>query len=213
MWILYRQRGQSPIFSTSSAAAGVAIGSALIPLVVIPLLRVFESDYLHSSAILLTLWAMAVFTNAYVATKWKTVQISVMGGFVVLFMFVLVPSALRGINLFPEMTANFLGIRDEAPVDLRVSEKTCQLIRSAVPEGMTNKDVVCTGEDWGKARAQILSKVGEQWLIEFEAEKTAEPKASVKLRLTIPRSDVQVVREVEDRPFLGKPTACKTTSG
>lgn len=201
------------LLGTSSGAVGIALVSISISLAVIPLMPVFRSEYLYATSIFFTLWAFAILINAFAATSLRTIEISIVGWFAVVIIFVLMPVAINERNFFPEMTANFLGIRDEGTVDLRVSEKTCQLIRSAVPEGMINKDVVCAGENWGKARVQILSKVGEQWLIEFEAEKTEEPKASTKLRLTISREDIQVVRAVEDRPFLGKPAACKTTSG
>lgn len=209
---ILRTRGrQTSWLDTSSAAIGIAAISMSIFLVVIPLMPVFRSEYLYADVILFTVWALAILANASAAVRLRPLEISIAGGFVVVILFVLLPVAANQRNLFPQMTASFLGIREDAPAELRVPVKTCQLILSAVPEGITSKDLGCGAGDWGKVRAQILSKVGDQWLIELAAEKHSDPTAVTKFRVTISRSDVQVIREVEDRPLLGKPRACKVT--
>jgi hypothetical protein len=196
----------------SATAAGIAAVSAGICLVVLPLLQVFRSEYLHTDAILFCLWALAILANAGTAIRLRSLEISIVGGFVVIVFFILLPVAVNQRNLFPQMTASFLGIREDASTELRVPTKTCQLIRSALPEGVTSNDVVCGAEDWGNVRAQILSKVGDLWLIEVAAKKASDPTTVARYRITIPRSDVQVIRAVEDRPLLGKPGICKVTS-
>lgn len=207
--ILFTTGRHVPWFEMSSAATCIAVASMAISLIVVALMPVFRSEYLHNDAIFFTLWALAILMNALAAVRLQALQISIGGGFIVVIFFILLPMAANQNNLFPQMTASFLGIREDAPADLRVSAKTCELILSAVPEGMASKDLRCGTEDWGKVKAQILSKVGEQWLIELAAEKSSDSTAVAKLRVTVPRSDVQVIRQVEDRPFLGKPSACK----
>jgi len=195
-----------------STAAGIAAMSMSICLVLIPLLQVFRSEYLNIDAILFLLWALAILANASAAVRLRSLEISIVGGVVVIVFFILLPVAVSQRNLFPQMTASFLGIREDTSTELRVPTKTCQLIRSALPEGVTSKDVGCGAEDWGKVKAQILSKVGDLWLIEVVAEKASDPTTVARYRITIPRSDVQVIRAVEDRPLLGKPGVCKVTS-
>lgn len=211
--ILFSNGRLNPWVDSSSAAVSIATASMFICLVVIALLPIFRFQYPYADVTLVTLWAFAILANALAAVRMRALEISIAGGLIVVVLFVLLPVAVNHRNLFPQMTANFLGIREDAPAELRLSAKTCQLILSAVPEDMTSKGLECGGEDWGMVKAQILSKVGDQWLIEFAVEKNSEPAVIAKLRVTIPRSDVQVIREVEDRPFLGKPKACKVTSG
>lgn len=209
--ILLAKGSRTARLEASFSAVGITVVSTGIFLVVVPLMPVFRSEYLYIDAIFFALWALAILANASAAVRLRSLEISIAGGFVVVILFVLLPVVANQRNLFPQMTASFLGIREDAPAELRVPVKTCRLIWSAVPEGMTSKDLGCGAEDWGNVRAQILSKVGDQWLIELAAEKHSDPTAVTKFRVTIPRSDVQVIREVEDRPFLGKPRACKVT--
>ncbi|MFZ3126434.1 MAG: hypothetical protein WA136_00330 [Rhodoferax sp.] len=209
--ILLTKGNRTTWVEASSTAVGIAVVSMGICLVLLPLTQVFRSKYLYADVILFTLWGFAILVNASAAVKLRSLEISILGGLVVVILFVVLPVAVNQRNFFPQMTASFLGIREDAPAELRVPVKTCELISSAVPEGMTSKDLGCGAGDWGKVRAQILSKAGDQWLIELAAQKPSEPTAVVKFRVTIPRSDVQVIREVEDRPFLGKPSACKVT--
>ena len=210
--ILFTKEVRTTRVETSSAAVGIAVVSMGICLVLIPLMQVFRSEYLHTDAIFFALWALAILANASAAVRLRSLEISIVGGLVVAIFFILLPVAANQRNLFPQMTASFLGIREEAPADLRVPVKTCQLIRSALPEGMTSKDVECGAEDWGKIKAQILSKVGDLWLIELAAERDSDRTTVARYRVTIPRGDVQVIRAVVDRPLLGKPNACKVTS-
>lgn len=195
--------------AASAAAAGIAVVSMSICLVLLPLLQVFKSEYLHTDAIFFSLWALAILANASAAVRLRSLDISIVGFFVVVILFILLPLIANQSNLFPQMTASFLGIREDVSAELRVPTKTCQLIRSALPGGMTSKDVECGAENWGKVRAQILSKVGDLWLIELTAQSDSDPTAVAKYRVTIPRGDVQVIRAVVHRPFLGKPGACK----
>lgn len=195
-----------------ATAAGIAAVSMSICLVLILLLQVFRSEYLNIDAILFSLWALAILANASAAVRLRFLEISIVGGVVVVVLFILLPVAVNQRNLFPQMTASLLGIREDASTELRVPAKTCQLIRSALPDGVTSKDVGCGAEDWGKVKAQILSKVGDLWLIEVSAEWASDPTTVVRYRITIPRSDVQVIRAVVDRPLLGKPGACKVAN-
>lgn len=210
--IAFTKRIRTTRIEASATAAGIAAVSAGICLVLLPLLQVLRSEYLYTDAILFTLWALVILANASAAVRLRFLEISIVGAFVVIFLFILIPLTASQSNLFPQMTASFLGIREDASTELRVSTKTCQLIRSALPEGVTSKDVECGAEDWGKVKAQIFSKVGDLWLIEVAAERASDPTTVARYRITIPRSDVQVIRAVEDRPFLGKPGTCKVTS-
>ncbi|MDR7307653.1 hypothetical protein [Rhodoferax saidenbachensis] len=207
--ILLAREKQTSWRDTTSTAVGIAAANMFTFVILASLLPVFSSAYLSAGVILITLWMVAIFANASAAVRLRLLEISIAAGIVVVVLFVLLPAAASKRNLFPEMTASFLGIRDDAPADLRVPTKTCQLIRSAVPDGMVSKDLRCDADDWGKVKAQVLSKVGDQWLIEFSAEKKSDPVAVATFRITIPRSDVQVIREIEDRPFLGQTRACQ----
>lgn len=194
---------------TSSTAFGIATANMFTFVILVSLLPVFSSTYFSAGVVLITLWMVAIFANASAAVRLKLLDISIAGGLAVIVLFVLLPTVASERNLFPEMTASFLGIRDDNPADMRVPIRTCQLIRSAVPDGMVSKDLRCGADDWGKVKAQILSKVGDQWLIEFSAEKESDPAVVAKFRVTIPRNDVQVTRKIEDRPLFGKTRACQ----
>lgn len=207
--ILFAREKLTSWRDTSSTAVGIATANMFTFVILVSLLPVFSSTYFSGGVILITLWMIAIFANASAAVRLRLLEISIAGGIVVVILFVLLPAVASSRNLFPEMTASFLGIRDDNPADMRVPTKTCQLIRSAVPDGMMSKDLRCDADDWGKVKAQILSKVGDQWLIEFSAEKESDPAVVAKFRVTIPRSEVQVTHKIEEHPFFGKMRACQ----
>ena len=196
-------------FHRLRANAGIAIFSSSLCFVFIPLMPVFASESLDVTVTFITLWALAIIANASAAKNLPIPGLLVTGGLIVCVLFVLTPIATKSESIFPKMVANLLGVRQERAQDLRVPEKTCRLIQSAMGPSVSSADLKCETGDWGKARAQILSNVGSQWLIELAVVPVQEPGKTHKLRLTVPGTDIQVVRIIEDKLPDAKKFACK----
>lgn len=192
-----------------NACAGIAVFSSTLCLVFLPLLPVFSSGFLDSSVTLVILWALAIIANASAAKNLPIPGLLVVGALIVGVLFIAMPLVTESASIFPKMVANLLGVRQERAQDLRVPDKTCRLIQSAMGSSVGSADLKCEAGDWGKAKAQILSNVGGQWMIELAVASVQEPSKTSKLRLTVPGADIQVVRLIEDKLPDAKKIACK----
>jgi hypothetical protein len=82
-----------------------------------------------------------------------------------------------------------------------VPKATCDLIRSALNTGQGSSSVQCGvgGGEWGAVNAQVLSNLGERWLIKGAVDAGGIAGAGGDLRITIPGADVQTVRRVASK--------------
>jgi hypothetical protein len=192
-----------------NASAGIAIFSSTLCLVFLPLLPVFTSEFLDSSVVFLTLWALAIIANASAAKNLPIPGLLFIGALIVGVLFIAMPIVTESESIFPKMVANLLGVRQEQAQDLRVPEKTCRLIQSAMGTSVSSADLKCEADDWGKVKAQILSNVGDQWMIELAVASAQDQSKTSKLRLTVPGADIQVVRLIEDKFPDAKKITCK----
>lgn len=196
-------------FHRLQASAGIAVFSSSLCIVFLPLLPVFASESLDATVILFTFWALAIIANASAAKNLPIPGLLLTGGLIVGILFIATPMATEGDSIFPKMVANLLGVRQEQAQDLRVPEKTCRLIKSAMGGSVSSADLRCEADDWGKVKAQILSNVGDQWMIELAVVSALDQSKTSKLRLTVPRADIQVVRFIGDKLLDPKKTTCK----
>ena len=207
--ILFSGGTRKQRFERLRASAGIAVFSSSLCFVFIPLLPVFASESLDATVIFATLWALAIIANASAAKNLPIPGLLLTGGLIVGLLFIATPLATESETIFPKMVANLLGVRQEQAQDLRVPEKTCRLIQSAMGASVSSADLKCEADDWGKAKAQILSNVGGQWMIELAVASVQDPSKKSKLRLTVPGADIQVVRLIEDKLPDAKKISCK----
>jgi hypothetical protein len=116
------------------------------------------------------------------------------------FITFLVPALLGLPFLFPIKVAELTGIRTEHPIELRVPKSTCDLIQSALDSRPGGRSVNCVGGDWNKVHAQVLSNLGDRWLIELQPDGASLGGGKVPLRLTIPGDGVQRVSQIATPP-------------
>jgi hypothetical protein len=105
-----------------------------------------------------------------------------------------VPGLLGHPAFFPTKVAELAGIRAERTAELRVPRSTCDLIQSALGASQTVKPVTCVGVEWGIVHAQVLSNLGDRWLIELKLADAQPLGRNGALRLTIPGEGVQTLQ-------------------
>lgn len=184
----------------------------LLPFIMLaPLATLFSSDYLNSFVLLLTLWVLVVAANALIATRLSVWGVFVSAVFVVVWGYVFVPLAFSRPQMVPTTVAFYLGIRGEQPQQLLVLKQTCELVNNAIASaGVTGNEKACS-ETWSELNAQVLSNAGDRWLVEFDAT-GGKGTVPLKLRLTIPRSDLQLVSKPIKIKKLDRSSTCTKTS-
>jgi hypothetical protein len=174
-------------------------------------LQNFKSNYVNSFMLLLCFWTVIIAVNSVAATRLASAKpLAFILSFVTAaYLVFLVPLATSNPSFFPAMVAGYLGVREADFQTLQVPIKTCNLITGSISTGSQANDLVCSSGDWGQVKAQVLSNVGERWLIEIATENIQTKQAS-KLRLTVPRAEIQTVKSIKLKPKDEKPTVCST---
>lgn len=204
--IVWRGKSWGSRFHDGFIAIAVAVLTVAPFLMLIPLKEVLTFPGFDSSIALLALWALAILANASVG-RLRGSDVAVIAIVLVGVLYICVPLAIDQPSFFPKMVASYLGVRGERPQDIRVPKKTCELIKSSLP-GNSGEDLFCSDGNWSKVSAQILSNVGEHWLIELSVPKNSIENESSRIRLTIPRIDVQVVTRMEKKTSTEKSISC-----
>lgn len=78
-------------------------------------------------------------------------------------------------------------------IELRVPDGTCRLIQSAVSDLRPLKPIMCVTDAWGSVHAQVLSNLGDRWLVELKLMESATQDGQGALRVTIPAEGVQIM--------------------
>jgi len=158
--------------------------------------------------VLIGLSALVIAINAFVAPKFGGWAAAVLA--VVLSMWLLVVLPMNGANpvIFPEMVAQLLGVRDAKSQELRVPKKTCELILSALGSIRPSKGINCSTDEWGAVNAQVLSNVGDRWVIQINTNSVVAGVKEPYLRLTIPNQDVQMIKFNDDASRIKRRTSC-----
>ncbi len=100
------------------------------------------------------------------------------------------PAMVGDISLFVRQIAEVTGIRLARPADMHMPVATCRLIEGALGSAEPAQPMNCDHPEWGAAHAQVLSNLGNRWLIDVPLRGGAQ---SGSLRLTIPADGVQIV--------------------
>ena len=158
--------------------------------------------------VLIGLSALVIAINAFVAPKFGGWVAAVLA--VVLSIWLLVVLPMNGANpvMFPEMIAQLLGVRDAKSQELRVPKKTCELISSALGSIRPSRGINCSADEWGAVNAQVLSNVGDRWVIQINTNSDVAGVKESYLRLTIPNQDVQTVKFKDDELLAKRRTSC-----
>lgn len=159
--------------------------------------------------VLIGMSAFVIALNAFVAPKFGGSAAAVLA--VVLAMYLLVVLPLSGSNpvVFPTMVAQLLGVREVKPQELRIPKKTCELVLSALGPTRPSKDVNCSTREWGAVTANVLSNVGDRWVIQINTQSASAGAGESYLRLTIPNQDVQVIKPKDDALPVKRRTSCE----
>lgn len=122
-----------------------------------------------------------------------------------------IPGMLGRASHLPELVAEMAGIRAKQANELRVPAKTCELIQSALGAAMSVEPVTCNeGGGWGSVHAQVLSNLGDRWLIELPLAGTQPQGRNGAIRITIPGEGVHTVRQIAVLPAAENATGCRT---
>lgn len=198
-WIFYERRRmphtQSMILRCLSAAA-VCFASMLPFFALWSFLMPNQGSNWFHIAVFFGVWLVAV---AGSSTFLRTVPLWGCAIIVVACMPMLmisIPIFQGQASLLPTRVAELAGIRTKKVGELRVPRDTCLLVQSAVGPAKTSKPVSCEGGEWGTVHAQVLSNVGDRWLIELKLEGDMPQQKHSALRLTIPGEGVQTVLPV-----------------
>lgn len=182
-----------------SGVCAVLIGSCgLVPIVVLlPLQQALAPTGFLAVLIFFGLFAVIVFLNAFAAPTLVGRKAAAFSLFVAMYLLMVAP--LLGANpvFFPTLVAGALGVREAAPQELRIPQKTCQLLLSAAGPNPPSS-LQCTAGDWGAVTAQVLSNVGDRWLVQIIRKEVATGDEDVPyLRVTIPKDGIQVITQKE----------------
>ena len=148
------------------------------------------------------LFAVIVFFNAIAALALVRMKVAVFSLFVTVYLLLILP--LWGSNpvFFPTIVAGVLGVRESKPQELHIPQKTCQLLLSVVdPNSSLPLALKCPAGDWGVVTAQVLSNVGDRWLVQVARQKdkaaAIDEEEALQLRITIPKEGVQIITQTE----------------
>lgn len=176
-------------------------------LMLIPLAALFHSEYLDFFVLLFALWIVVIAANALVATRLPALGVVVLAVLVVGWAYISLPLILSRPHMVPTTVASYLGIRGEQAQKLLVLRQTCELVNSAIASaGAKGVDKACV-DPWNELSVQVLSNVGDRWLVELDAPGT-DGTMPFKLKLTISRSDLQVLSQSSKSKKLGNSRVC-----
>lgn len=144
--------------------------------------------------VLLGLFVLVISFNAFVAPAFGSRTAGVFALAFAFYLLIVVPLVGGNPVFFPTLVAQVLGVREAEIQELHVPQKTCQLLLSTI-ESSASQIVKCSAGDWGVVKAQVLSNVGERWLIEIRKEDTNVGGEANYLRVTIPQDGVQTIRQ------------------
>jgi hypothetical protein len=182
---------------------------ALVPLIFLALLLdQLKFTSVNSFILLLSCWLIVIIANSAAATKLRGYVVLALAFIVATYSVVFLPLITSSPSLFPKVVAGYLGVIDIDPQVLKIPTKTCTLIAGSASANSKVKDLVCLSGDWGQVKAQVLSNVGERWLLEIATENLQTKQVS-KLRLTVPSAEIQTIKLVELTRGDEKPTVCK----
>lgn len=172
---------------------------ALLPFYVLYDIRgVFTGGWIDPFYLVLICWGVLVIGNSWLATslKWQGVFLLTIYGMLVFF--VVVSIAISGKSVFPTMVATTLGLRSDGPTELILPQETCKLVRDVMASEGGEPPLHCDESSSHRLRVQVLSNVGERWLIELDAKPEDQAEVRHQVRITIPATGVQRVRVVRD---------------
>lgn len=182
---------------------------ASVPFVVLFAFKdLFTFPSVDSSLLLITFWVLLIVGNAVMATKLPGKAVVPAATFITALFLLIFSMVSNQAGLFPTMVATFIGIRVDGIQELRVSGKTCELIRAVLGRSEQKENNPCINLGWGEVRARVLSNVGERWLIDVDADQMEKSKDKSGVRLTIYGNEVQIVRPLLVRVESGKTTSC-----
>lgn len=159
--------------------------------------------------VLMGLWVLFVFANAVIAPKLGGRAAVVLAILVVVYCAVFLPLIGTRPLMFPTMVAQFLGVREASPQELRVPKRTCELVLSALGSADAAKNVNCADGEWGVLTAHVLSNVGDRWVLEIATQRQSALGSDSRVRLTVPSQDAQVVRSFTNESSPKAGTSCK----
>lgn len=195
-------------FARLRAACFVMLFGLAPALIVIPLGEIVTSPGISFDILFFALWFLAILANAATSNKLPLVGVAVTAIFLVALLYIAVPLAIGHTDFFPQMVAKELGIRKETTTRIWVSRKNCELVKRSQQAQDKNNPLSCLDGDWNELKVQVLSNVGDRWLLELEIEQGAERKAS-GFRFTLPRNEFQIASRIPDTAVSDKPTSCE----
>lgn len=160
---------------------------------------------------LVVVWVLVVFGTSTLFHKiplWGCVLLVMV--LTPLFM-VSIPGVLGRASQLPNLVAEMAGIRAKQVNELRVPANTCELIQSALAAATSVKPVTCnSGGGWGTVHAQVLSNLGDRWLIELPTSTGSSQGRNGAVRITIPGEGAHVVRQITEPLAAEKAAGCRT---
>lgn len=169
----------------------------------------FHLPGMNPVAMMLPVWLAIVAGNSFLATRLKWQGVAVASAILTTTLIFVASMASERKSFFPSLVATTLGVRSDGPRELMVPLETCELVRGALLRANTSSNLSCQDAHWNQVHAQILSNVGERWLIELSVGAFAEHADAKRVRLTIPGSGVQLVGVVKDEGKRGVREFCR----
>ncbi len=170
---------------------------------VFPFLALFSVLYPSQGAdgwhvgVFVVAWLMVVLATSLLFHRMPLWGCALMLMFLMPLLMISLPGLQGRISYLPTVVAEMAGIRAKQVNELRVSKGTCHLIRSALTSASAAKPVNCSEDaDWGTVHAQVLSNLGERWLIEVQLDGTQPKGRNGAVRITIPGEGVHTVRHM-----------------
>ncbi|MDR3369482.1 hypothetical protein [Rhodoferax sp.] len=185
---------------------GIAAFGAFIALIFLLPLPVLKTEYFDFSILFFVFWGLAMLANAVLAERLPVAALVFVGAFAVLISFIVIPALVGKPSLFPQMVASTMGVRHDRAQEFRVPAKTCQLIQSGLGTQHA-PSLSCSSGDWSAVKMQVLSNVGEQWLVEIQMN-AARNSVETSFRMTIPKADVHLVQSPGGRGSKHVAMAC-----
>jgi hypothetical protein len=203
-WIYFEFRARRVLghrINRTLHGAGIAFAGMFPFLAIFSVLNPSQGVAWLDLAGILGVWMVIAVVNAWFLGNLPIWAMVLVGTVSIPILAFSVPAAFGHASLFPTLVAELAGIRARTPGELRVPKATCDLIRSALNTGQGSSSVQCGvgGGEWGAVNAQVLSNLGERWLIKGAVDAGGIAGAGGDLRITIPGADVQTVRRVASK--------------
>lgn len=154
------------------------------------------ADWWHVG-VFVVVWLVVVLATSLLFHKIPLWGCALLVMFVTPLFMVSLPGLQGRISYLPTVVAEMAGIRAKQVNELRVPESTCRLIQSALTSVAVAKPVSCNEDAvWGTVHAQVLSNLGERWLIEVQLDGPQPKGRNGAVRVTIPGEGVHTVRQM-----------------